>query len=93
MKQRVSFTIQDITIEDREWRRGYWQQPTWRQPPVAPGQVNEIIRKYRGRFRGQLPQSRDLQFEDLCARDEERLAKAMDRSKRKRKAVKAEVEI
>ena len=96
VKQRVSFTIQDITIEDREWRRGYWQQPTWRQPPVAPGQVNEIIRKYRtltGRFRGQLPQSRELQFEDLCARDEERLAKAMDRSKRKRKAVKAEVEI
>ena len=50
-----------------------------------------------GRFRGQLPQSRELQFEDLCARDEERLAKAMDRSKRKRKAVKeaadADVEI
>ena len=100
MKQRVSFIIQDITIEDREWRRGYWQQPIWRQPPVAPGQMNEIIRKYRtlmGRSRGQFPQSKELQFEDLCARDEERLAKAIDRSKRKRKAVKeaadAEVEI
>ena len=50
-----------------------------------------------GRSRGQFPQSKELQFEDLCARDEEKLAKAIDRSKRKRKAVKeaadAEVEI
>jgi len=91
VKQRAHFTVQDLVVEEREWRRGYWQQPTWRQPPVQPGQVNEIIRKYRtlmGRFQGQLPRVQEPNLEDLCARDEERLAKALEHKKKKRKAVK-----
>ena len=84
----------DMKVEENTWRKGYWMNPTWRQGLLEAGQTNEILRKYRtwlSRFRGQLPAVKavkTLGFEELCARDEQRLANVRERCKRKRKAAK-----
>ena len=78
-----------IDAEHLEWKRGFWQDPTWRKPALPLGQCNEILRKHRSQmamFRGNLPAKKDLAFDELVARDENRLAKATARSKRKRAA-------
>lgn len=73
------------------WKTGYWQDPTWQKGPINPGEENELMRKHRAQlalWRGQaLPKKRKLNFEELCERDEKRLAKAREQSQRKRDAV------
>lgn len=89
-RKKAHFSIEDREVEDGDWKRGFWQNPTWRKPAVAPGEVNEVIRKYReqmARFRGTLPSKRKLTFDELVARDEARLSKARERCKDKRAAV------
>ena len=37
-----------LRIRRREWKRGYWgESATWRRGPIQPGQLNEVIHKYR----------------------------------------------
>ncbi|CAE7236307.1 Cacna1g [Symbiodinium sp. CCMP2592] len=91
--RRATFSIAEklVPADRRDWKRGYWgESATWRRGPIQPGQVNEVIRKYREQlsvWRQPLPRARRATvFEELAARDEQRLQKVQSRQRKKREA-------
>eukprot|EP00439_Symbiodinium_sp_Y106_P053666 s5058_g7.t1 len=93
IREHAPFSVCDKPVPEATWKKGYWQDPTWRRPAIEPGETNEILKKYRAQLAacgsGIVPPSkRTLQFDEMAARDEQRLLRALANSRRKRQAEK-----